>query len=250
MNQGMLELIKQMSEVGFTLVCAGLVIIYVVWNTKKQEKRDKARDDMLTGLIDTLVNERKKENDYNPSVDRTSEHISNRVYEIIVKLREMTEASRASFISYHNGTRDLLGSHFTQMSCRVESVVNGISPLQLTMQSIPRSFLLNWCSLIRERKEEAIGWLDIEEIRETEFQLYDFFTSRGTKGVLGKAVLDENSHVRGFILLEFTYKPSGEVFEKSKELMHDKSIKVSEQLILLDKEQEKCSGYINLIEKE
>lgn len=250
MDSTTISTIQAMAEVGFTVICAGLVIFYVVIANKRQNKREEERDKMLTSVVQSVLNQAIHKNEYNQEVDKTAENISNRVYEVIQNLREKSEGSRVSYIAYHNGTRDLVGSHFSQMSCRVESVVSGVPPLQLMMQHIPRAFLLNWCTMIRENKYKAIGWRDVNEIQKEFYQLYEFLKQRDTVAVLGKALLDAEDHVRGFILLEYTYQPNEADFEFAKTIIVEKAIKVAEQLLILDKEQEKCHNYINLIEKD
>lgn len=226
MENGTIELIKAMAEVGFLVVCAGLVILFGVSMYKRQQKFEAL-------LIDKIT-----ETKYSPEMDKTCEHVTNRIYEILTNLRKSTNGSRASYIAYHNGTRDLAGSHFDQMTCRVESFVDGVSPMQLNFQRIPRSFLIYWCNKIREHKKEVIFYRTIEETREVDNSFYEFLKSRNSEAVLGKALLDSEGHVRGFIVLEYNYKPDDADFEKAKSCMRDKAVKIGEELIILDREEQ------------
>lgn len=234
MDLGTIEMIKAMSEVGFLVICAGLFVIYGVTMNKRQQKFEDR-------LIDKVLGSR-----YSPEMDKTSENITNRIFDILTKLRKSVNGSRASYIAYHDGTRDLAGCHFDQMSCRVESVLDGITPLQLNFQHIPRSFLINWCNMVREQKGVVVGWRDIEELKQSDYALYDFLKNRGTVSVLGKALLDSEDNVRGFLMLEYSYNPSDEDYKKAHECMVDKAIKVGEQLIILDKEQKETEYKSNL----
>lgn len=225
MNMEMIELIKAMSEVGFLAVCGGLIVLYFIVMNKRQQKFEDR-------LVESVLGTR-----YSPEMDKTGENITNRIYDILTRLRKGVSGSRASYIAYHDGTRDLVGSHFDQMSCRVESVLEGISPMQLNFQHIPRSFLIAWCNMVRENKNTVVGWRNIEEVEANDYALFDFLKTRGTVAVLGKAILDSEDNVRGFLLLEYTYTPRKEDWEKAETCLMDKSIKVGEQLIILDEEQ-------------
>lgn len=220
-----INLIKLMGEVGFLVICAGLVIFFTVSMYKRQQS------------FEEFLIKKFSESKYSPEMDRTCEHITNRIFEVLTNLRKTTDGSRASYIAYHNGTRDLAGSHFDQMSCRVESVLDGVPSLQLNFQRIPRSFLITWCNKIREKKDEVIAYKSVEDIKSEDYTFYDFLKSRGTKAVLGKALLDSEGHVRGFIVLEYNYEPDVSSFNRARNCMRDKAVKVGEELIILDREE-------------
>lgn len=231
-----LAVIKDMAEIGFIVICAGLVILFYYQMTKRQQRYidedRKSNQKLLEETLSKLIG-----SNYSARIDKTSENISARVHDIIVMLRKSTECSRAYYVAYHDGTRDIAGSHFDQMSCRVESVLEGIKPIQLDFQRIPRSFMITWCNDIRDNKNEVILIDDIESIRSSDYSFYDFLKNRNTQTILGKAVLDSENNVRGFLAIEYINNPGEDLVTKAKSCLIDKSIKVGEQLIILDQEQ-------------
>lgn len=242
-----ISMIKDMAEIGFIVICAGLVLIFYYQMNKRQQKYidedRKNTQNLLNEILTKVIS-----SPYSANLDKTSEYISSRVYDLIVKLRKSTECGRAYYMAYHNGTRDLAGSHFDQMSCRVESVVEGVSSVQLNLQHIPRSFLITWCNNIRNHKNEVVAIPDVEVYRSEDYSFYDFLKSRDVATVLGKAVLDSEGNVRGFLIIEYLNQPDEDLLTKAKSCLLDKAIKIGEQLIILDKEQANPDHKVNLLD--
>lgn len=230
-----LEMISKMAELGFLAVCGGvLILLFYSMNKKQQRYLDEDRKNnqkMMQDLINAISRP------YTAEIDKTCEYISSRIYELVDSLRKETQASRAMYVAYHNGTRDLDGAHFDQMSCRVESVTEGVKSTQLAFQRIPRGFLLNWCNKIREDKNQVISIPDIREIRSDDYSFYEFLNDKDVRAIYGKAILDNENHVRGFLEIEYTYDPDKINFDEVTEILIIKATKISEQLLILDKEQ-------------
>lgn len=230
-----LDIISKIAELGFLAVCGGVMILLFWAMTKKQQKYidedRKNNQKMMQDLVRAISRP------YTAEMDKTCEYISSRIYELVDKLRKETSASRAMYVAYHNGTRDLDGAHFDQMSCRVESVTEGVKSTQLAFQRIPRGFLLNWCNKIRENKNQVISIPDIEGIRSDDYSFYEFLHDKDVKAVYGKAILDAEDHVRGFLEIEYTYNPEKVDFDEVNGILITKATKIAEQLLILDKEQ-------------
>nr|DAY14375.1 MAG TPA: hypothetical protein [Caudoviricetes sp.] len=234
----MLEIVKLLQDYSVQLVCSAVVIL---WFNKIMTSQAKTQNDLMIQnrefmeRIFTLLSKANYSQNGIAMEDDTSEFVSERMSDLLDEFRKTYKVSRVYYIAYHNGTRDLKGLHFSQISCRIESVMPGVSPKIHELQSVPRALFLKWSRELKENKGYCVVKVNNGELVKSDPALTDFMKLRSCLSVMGKCITDSENEVRGMLMAEFleniTLIPN---FNMVKEDFTKLGYRISEELIILD----------------
>lgn len=234
-----IEVVKAIAEVGVLVVCAAMVITIFWLNYKRNNDKEDKKDDKLDEIMkrvqeqnDLLVKEiisgitgHTLSNEENSMLTQVEDKIN----EYLKIVQQETNATRVCLIRYHNGNRGMDGLSFLKMSMTNEYVKIGIKPIMSEFQNYFRSFLPHWTYELNKFGKCYID--DIEDIKETDANSYEYFTARGVEAKYGIAIKNSIGHAIGFICLEFLNKNDVDKKQVEKSLI-DKQIKIETLLNL------------------
>ena len=193
----MKEMLQYISDYGTTTILAAMFLYIILKQQEAKLKSDKKREE-LEG--------REQENNRRQSDKLTNAAIESAMLKIKKSKEELKKADvsigqidkllsqfieehscdRISIMSYHNGTIDLMGNHFSKISCTNQKVRPGISASHDTYKNLFKAFFHTITSVVDTKGEYYLE--DVETIRETDYGLYNIFVSGGLKGMYAESL--------------------------------------------------------------
>lgn len=211
MEMSLIETIKVVSELGFMVCCAAVVLYFFIAHMRKisQEKdvdkqllnkiqeEDKNR---YNQMVDTIVSQ-VTTHTLNPEEDRWLSIIEKNINALLNVALEKTNASRVYIVRYHNGGRGSNGVSFLKMSMTNEVVAIDAPSAMADFQNQFRSLLAYWCNQLDTADTCYIN--DREEIKSVDSTMYQFMSSRGVKSKYGNTIRDRYNNPIGFMCIEY-----------------------------------------------
>lgn len=258
---GFLDLVKPYLEVGVLGLAAIFLVLFAILALKRFIEREKelidttnkhsnnsdARcDEMFKTVIEQnqknqmLLQEQLQEltkhiingvttHTISAEENKTLSEKESQINYCLKRTQEKTNASRVALVRFHNGGRDMNGLSFLKMSMTNECPGPGFAGISPDFQNLFRSFFSYWCeSLIREGKCYIN---DINEIREKDTTMYEYFLSRNIQAVYGIAIKNNEGSIIGFIVIEFVDRNMVDMAQVE-HCLHDKKIKIETILTL------------------
>lgn len=261
MEVGFLNLIKPYLEVGILGLAAIFLIFFAILALKRFIDREKE-------LIDTTNNHSNKsdarcdemfktvieQNQQNQlllqqQLQELTKHIINgvtthtisaeenttlsekesEINACLKKTQQKTNASRVALIRFHNGGRDMNGLSFLKMSMTNECPGPGFTGIMPDFQNLFRSFFSYWCECLIKEGKCYIN--DIEELKDKDTTMYEYFLSRNVQAIYGIAIKNNENSIIGYIAIEFIDKNKVDI-EQVEHCLHDKKIKIETILTL------------------
>lgn len=141
---------------------------------------------------------------YTKQEEEEHERFNKEVYNTLTKVREKTSVSRALLFVYHNGSHSLNCTYnFIKFSLIGESYGNAYKSSYQDLQGRSSYIMGDWASLLKEHRKGLIV-KDIEELKDKDEFLYQFFDHRQVKGFIAQGVYDKNDEMLlGFIISEY-----------------------------------------------
>nr|DAG33938.1 MAG TPA: hypothetical protein [Bacteriophage sp.] len=147
---------------------------------------------------------------YTKQEEEEHERFNKEVYNTLTKIREKTSVSRALLFVYHNGSHSLnCAYNFIKFSLIGESYGKAYKSSYQDLQGRSSYIMGDWVSLLKEHRKGVII-KDIEELRDKDEFLYQFFNHRQVTGFIAQGVYDINDEMLlGFVIAEYvTATPS------------------------------------------
>lgn len=252
---GFLDLVKPYLEVGVLGLAAIFLILFAILALRRFIEREKElidttnkhsnKSDARCDEMFKTVIEQNQENQklLQQQLQELTKHIINgvtshtisaednntlsekeaQINACLKRTQQKTNSARVALVRFHNGGRDMNGLSFLKMSMTNECPGPGFAGIMPDFQNLFRSFFSYWCeSLIKEGKCYIN---DINEIKDKDTTMYEYFLSRNIQAVYGIAISNNEGSIVGFIVIEFADKNLVNI-EQVEHCLHDKKIKI------------------------
>lgn len=208
------EVIKLIADVGFTVVAAGVFIFLAIRMFKKQE----------TWLNDFIKNTHVTNHPDSKGI-AAIEIVNNKIYQEMRGLLNALNADRAYVVLHHNGGVSTSGLFFQKMSCICEVVGQGILPLANDCQQLHRTSYSLLCDELNNYGEALLP--DTSSLQGKDNFLYQELLRRRAKSAYYRVLKDSNSQTIGFIGIDYCTQNNSFSNQQISKLMKTVGNKVS-----------------------
>lgn len=189
------ELIKNIADVGFPIVCSGIFLILVIHMFNKQQK-------WLEDFITMSTRSANKDKSHPNSEDvEVLEVINKQMTEELRGLLVSLSSDRAYVFLYHNGGISTSGLYFQKMSCVCEVVNQGVLPMSNNSQQLYRASYSYLCEGLKENYYVKVD--DRETLETVDGFMYNELVSRHSHSSYFRAIKDINNKVIGFVGVDY-----------------------------------------------
>lgn len=261
MEVGFLDLIKPYLEVGVLGLAAIFLVFFAILALKRFIDREKELIDTTNNhsnksdarcdeMFKTVIEQNQKNQELlQQQLQELTKHIINgvtthtisaeentalsekesKINACLKKTQQKTNASRVALVRFHNGGRDMNGLSFLKMSMTNECPGPGFTGIMPDFQNLFRSFFSYWCECLIKEGKCYIN--DIEELKDKDTTMYEYFLSRNVQAIYGIAIKNNENSIIGYIVIEFIDKNKVDL-EQVEHCLHDKKIKIETILTL------------------
>lgn len=213
-----IESAKAVAELGFLVVCAGLVVLMFWLLFKKMYQRE---DELFENLQNQIVNKITKHTMSEEDNIKMAQ-IDDEIINYLKKVQEMTQANRVSIMMYHNGGNDSIGNPFPRMSMRYE-VTYSLPRVMEQMKNMFKSYLHEWCKIMDTKQYCEV--INYEEAKKISSSFEEFMRTRRIESLFGIAIRNNNKTTVGFIVIEYKNKADVKL-EQVRHCLHDKQLRI------------------------
>lgn len=219
------SIVKLITDAGVSVACSA-VLIFVFWKIiekelKESEDARKASEEQNKKILEKLL-------DYTPYAITPKKYdenviIDREINDVLTRLKDSLNPSRAYLVTFHNGGKDLSGLSFLKMSMRNEVTGPSIKPMQSEFQNVFRNTLSYWCNELAEKGFCYVD--DYKVLEQVDRSFYDFMDSRGVTSLYGKAIMSHDNHIIGFVGIEYMGTPEVSL-DRIEHCLNDKKMKI------------------------
>ena len=141
---------------------------------------------------------------YTKQEEEEHERFNKEVHNTLTKIREKTNVSRVLLFVYHNGSHSLnCAYNFIKFSLIGESYGKAYKSSYQDLQGRSSYIMGDWVSLLKEHRKGVVI-KDIEELKDKDEFLYQFFSHRQVAGFIAQGIYDTNDEMLlGFVIAEY-----------------------------------------------
>lgn len=258
-----LELVKVGADLGFIVLCAGLILFFV-WDmykskkTKEQQttarvvkmedgrqqqyeeliknlqtkteefysmlKKDREEmEDKYDKLVQQIIDQMKVPHILSREENEKMTKIDDEINFFLDRVLQICKASRVCLIKYHNGGVDMNGNSILKMSITNEKCAAGVLPIQGNFQNQLRSAFAYWVKQLNDNGYCFIH--NIDNIENVDNSMYQYMKQVGTKAKFGISIQSRDKVPIGYLTIDFMSMDDIN-FEQVKHCLEDKKIKI------------------------
>lgn len=188
------EFAKAVSDLGVTIVCSAVLLIFCIVMFKNQQKTIEDLKNFISKS--STSKEHPDEEDF-----EMLDLVNNKIHTELSLLLQSLNCDRSYVYLYHNGGVSSSGLFFQRMSCISEVVGSGVLPVSGMSQALHRSSFSRMLGEIQENGEWCSE--DVNQLKDTDGFLFQRMRSTHTESIYVSALKGCQGHVIGFVGVDY-----------------------------------------------